>query len=359
MSAKGLADLLNSAPLPSAPACDSQLEPFIVFRTFCSNRRNRQLYAVCLMCHSIRSAHEELHTELRRPPGSLEAEAFEGLVAHIAAAFTPVTVDELVTCSRTKRRPPDDAVALTFDDGYADNLTTALPVLERHSVPATVYATTGFIDRTVAPVEYVLPSLLESQDAAELVVNGKRHAWDLTDENAKRACWRFLYRHLIAARADEREKILASCFAHASVRQETCDWFLDWKGLKTLAASPLITVGAHSVSHPDLTQLRRSAAKEEIEQSQRMLNDHLGHSVTHFAYPYGKRDRSTKRAVRRSGFCSAVLADGGGIDHRSADPFAIPRLEVKDSSFILEANSLCQIQEQLRNRASRQSPAIQ
>src|SRR5262245_29255477 len=57
-----------------------------------------------------------------------------------------------------------EGACLTFDDGYRDNLTTLLPILEQHNVPATIFVTTGFIDRTALPLEYCLAYALEHRD---------------------------------------------------------------------------------------------------------------------------------------------------------------------------------------------------
>ena len=122
------------------------------------------------------------------------------------------------------------------------------------------------------------------------------------------------------------------------------DELLGWAGLESLMRSShrlvsvdeakqlptsLIEVGAHTVTHPPLPELALSAQAEEIRQSKRILEELLGRSVTHFAYPHGHHEPDTVSLVLESGF-SAACTTASGMVTKHSDCLALPRVQVLD-----------------------------
>lgn len=184
-------------------------------------------------------------------------------------ALRPLRLRDAAAALRAGR--PLRGFAVTFDDGYADNL-DVLPILEELEIPATLFVTTGF---------------LGSQEP---------FAWDLE--------------------LPERER------GRGLTAYE----------LARLAASPLVELGAHTVSHPRLAELPVEEQRREIAAGRDRLEQLVGAPVRGFAYPFGKLadfSAETVAVVRELGFEFACTTETGRVGRRS-DPWAMPRVRAGD-----------------------------
>jgi peptidoglycan/xylan/chitin deacetylase (PgdA/CDA1 family) len=153
-------------------------------------------------------------------------------------------------------------VVLTFDDGYADNFWNAWPVLQQYRLPATIFVATGLID---------------------------------SDRRMSR---------YIGGGAGDR--------------------MMTWVEVRELAASGLIEIGAHTVSHRELPGLPEAEAGEEIVASRRMLEERLQRTSASFAYPRGAVNETVRELVARAGFETACTVRGG-INQRGMDRLMLCR----------------------------------
>ncbi len=173
----------------------------------------------------------------------------------------------------TSALPPKPTV-IFFDDGFRDILTTAAPILEARALPATVFPTTGLIDRT------------------HLLFSMRARLAGLAEHRIRQLKKRPL---------DEREAALAG----ARTNPADLDVFLDWNDLRRLAAAGF-EIGAHGVSHLPLPECGPDRAEVEIGESAARVERELGVRPTAFSYPHGRYDGRTVDAVRRAGFKVAV-----------------------------------------------------
>lgn len=179
-------------------------------------------------------------------------------------AYTPLTVSQLVqACRDGAAALPAKPVVLTFDDAFLDFYTAALPVLQRYGLPATLYIPTRYVNRTSRWMQ----------------------------------------------RIGEGSRPL-----------------LSWQQLQEVSRSG-IECGAHSHSHPQLDLLPVARAKQEIFQSKRILEEHLGQAIASFAYPHGYHTTAVRQLVRLAGYSSAC-AVGYALSTETTDPFALTRLLV-------------------------------
>jgi len=226
-------------------------------------------------------------------------------------------------------------VAISFDDGYADALYAARPLLERHAAPATVFVTTGGlldgrpfwwdeIDALLSGA-HVLPERLE------LRIRGSLHRFELGGPDARERLSRALHRLLGALEGEERRESLEALRAWAGVEQPVaaCDRALEREELGRLAAGDLVEIGAHTVSHPRLPALAAAAQEREIRGSHDFLAELLGRRPTSFAYPHGLSQALTRRIVRETGFAKACTS-APGVVRRGTDPLRLPRVEAPD-----------------------------
>jgi peptidoglycan/xylan/chitin deacetylase (PgdA/CDA1 family) len=288
-------------------------------------------------------------------------EHFAEHTALIAESYEPARLRDLVAALRTGE-PPPRAVAITFDDGYADNLGEAKPVLESNRVPATVFVVSGWIggDRPFwwdeLEVLLLLPGRLPP--VLELEVGTEILRWELGEDAvytpeaaAARSGWtvldghnpgprQLIYRELSARlrRLEEtaRERVLDSLRSVGERNDETDGELarpLTLHELRRLAAGDLVDIGAHTVTHPTLSKLAPDMQREEIIGSRLQLESALGRPVASFAYPYGGArdfDQTTALIVRDAGFDHACANVASRLE-RGTDVYRLPRVLVRDS----------------------------
>jgi peptidoglycan/xylan/chitin deacetylase (PgdA/CDA1 family) len=228
------------------------------------------------------------------------------------------------------RKPSGRFVALTFDDGYRDNLVHALPVLQAHAAPFTIFVTTGFADRTATLWWSDLEEALER--LPDLEFDGKR--FPLGEARRKQAAFDAVMASLRSRPGPDLLDAINSLALKAGVNSaERVDRFcLDWDEIRALDKLDLCTVAAHTLTHPMLALHDRATALEETVGSKRRLEHMLGRPVQHFAYPVGDAVAAGPREfemARETGFATAVTTRPGMLFPEHVDHLhALPRLSV-------------------------------
>ena len=229
------------------------------------------------------------------------------------------------------------ALAVTFDDGYADNWLQALPILEDTGVPATFFVSTGPIAGGTQFWWHQLEQIIlgEEPSPAGIALDGcgRRGRWPTGNPEERLICYRELAVLMKDADCRQRADWLAQ-LCRQTARAPSADRHraLTVDELRLLAGSELVTIGAHTVSHSRLAMLSAEAQQEEITASKKQLESWLDREVATFSYPYGKRSDYNRQSValcRQAGF-RKVAANFPGQAHRWSDPFQIPRLLVRN-----------------------------
>jgi peptidoglycan/xylan/chitin deacetylase (PgdA/CDA1 family) len=228
--------------------------------------------------------------------------------------------------------------AVTFDDGYRDNLTAAMPALKRAGVPATVFVTTGTIGSgrefwwdTLSRVFLETPKL-----PARLNVRLADQPWsrelgiDPDMQTRLRAMDDFRAR-LMSLAADDIAQAVSDIAAEAGVdpRGDARDHPMDLDELRLMASSGQVEIGGHTRTHAALTLVPPEVAQREIAEGRRDLREWTGMPVDSFAAPFGMQNKSVAEAIRAAGFARACLV-WTGVVTKWTDPFAIPRIHVPD-----------------------------
>lgn len=219
-------------------------------------------------------------------------------------------------------------VAVTFDDGYADNLEVALPVLERFGIPATVFVAPGFLDGglmfndAITEIFRQAPAGLFDLQAFGL------GCWQLDDWPSRRHAANKVTMQIKYQTLAERQSLIGKLAQHADAALPGT-LMLSSEQLRRLNHSDLIDIGAHTVHHPILAQLDDAAAETEIRDSKAQLERLLGESVELFAYPNGKpgNDYLPQHVlqVKHAGFRYAV-STSEGVARMQNSWFETPRL---------------------------------
>ena len=232
---------------------------------------------------------------------------------------------------------PSRGIVVTFDDGYADNLREARPLLEQYDVPATVFVTSGLLGGVNEcwwdALSRMLLTARTPSAPLRLTIAGKTHVLRAERGHTR---LRTVHRLLRAMDDERRAEALRQIGAWAEVElvRVAVHRCLSAAELKELAASPVIDVGAHTSTHPALSDLPAARARRELVDSKDELERILGRPVTSCAYPYGlASDYSdeTLSLTREAGYRCACTAIPDVVWRRT-DPFQLPRLWVGDWS---------------------------
>lgn len=229
-------------------------------------------------------------------------------------------------------------IAITFDDGYADNWREACPILGDAGLPATFFITARRIgDRTEVWWDRLEQIVLGCESAAECIdvsIDGRRLWADVRSRSARERAHLALYWRLRGLRPSAIEPILVEVAEQLGVRPDHRDahrW-MTADELRALSATPGVGVGAHTLTHPMLTALPADDQWQEIDGSRQELGQLLNKPVRLFSYPFGGSeafDQLTAELVRKSGYTLACTGTGG-LARPEHYPFLIPRNVVGD-----------------------------
>ena len=278
-----------------------------------------------LIYHRVLPYRDELH------PSIPVLEEFSWQMEILARHFNPLSLSDALLMM-DEGRLPERAACVTFDDGYADNESVALPVLQKWGVPATVFVATGFLNggrmwndtvtesiRSLAGNSldleelglgrYSLATIFEQREALNEVLTTIKH-WSPDD--------RIQAVNIIESKADRLPVNLM--MTENQVRS------LDKNGIE---------IGGHTVSHPILATLDAKSAWNEIKQNKEELEILLGKPIRYFAYPNGRLGQDytlTQRdMVKRAGY-QAALSTHKGVVSAVGDRWQMARFTPWDKS---------------------------
>jgi len=260
--------------------------------------------------------------DVMRPDEPTVAE-FDWQMRFLRNNFHPLPLGEAIERLREGSLPPR-SVCVTFDDGYSDNETLALPILRKYEIPATVFVSTGFLNGGRMWNDTVIESVRSiAGDTLDLRELGLP-CFDFTREGKAEIATSIL--HAIKHR-DPQERLSLVQKIASSVGNLPDDLMMNDSQVQALHREG-VAIGAHTVTHPILGRVSREAALEEIRESKACLENLLQSEVDLFAYPNGRPgdDYTSEHRdiVEGLGFKAAVSTHWG-VAVAESDPYQIPR----------------------------------
>jgi peptidoglycan/xylan/chitin deacetylase (PgdA/CDA1 family) len=258
-------------------------------------------------------------------PDAVCAEEFDWQLAVLNRWFAVLSLREAAARLRNGTLPVR-AACITFDDGYADNATVALPCLRRRGLSATFFVATAFIDGgrmwNDSVIETVRRVRGDTLDARSLGLG----MLSVSSIDLRRQAIASLLAAIKYLPPEERQGRVDELGAQASGELPP-DLMMTAEQVRYLHASGM-DVGAHTVSHPILASLDSDRAGKEIHECKNQLEAITGARVSLFAYPNGKPGRDYRAEhvdmVKRLGF-EAAVSTAWGVAHAASDPFQLPR----------------------------------
>ena len=284
------------------------------------------------MLHHVRPQRDDAfqpNRHLEITPDFLRA-----MLGHLRArGIDIVTIDE-VHQRLIERNFKHRFACFTLDDGYRDNRDHALPVMREYEAPFTVYVTSDFAAGSGRLWWAALELTIAKADAIEVTMGGVATRLDASTPQAKQAAFDRLHDWLrTLPEHDLQREIAALCARHgidqAAICREHC---MSWDELKSFAADPLVTIGAHSTTHCNLAQQSETVARDELTLGRARIEESLQRPAIHLAYPYGDKLAAGPREftlARAAGFKTAVTTRPGMVFPESADHMtALPRVSL-------------------------------
>jgi len=257
---------------------------------------------------------------------------FEQHVAYLTRAYSVLRLEDAVQALAQGKPLPSNAVAITFDDGYADNLGAA-HTLAAHGASATFYVTAGCMagGQPFWPVELRFLVRDIPEPCVTLSAGSLRLEIDVSCEAARAAAVRILTKtfksHPIPVRESLREQLRAK--ARGTEPQRV---MLTWDEVREMHALGM-TIGSHTMTHPNLPNAGLAAAREELVSSRECLQQQIGAPVTMFSYPNGGADRyltsEVQGAVRDAGYVAATTSRNA-FAGRHSNLYGLERIQVKE-----------------------------
>jgi peptidoglycan/xylan/chitin deacetylase (PgdA/CDA1 family) len=255
--------------------------------------------------------------------------AFEAQMRYLRRHYRVLPLEDIASLLSTEKPLKEPVAAVTFDDGYRDNYTSAFPVLARYGIPATVFLATGFIGGDRAfwwdEVGVVVAAALAGRwSTGEF---GALSTETPIDRERTRVS---VFQRIKESPAGERAQLIAAlgdALGTGTPQELGQNLILSWDEVREMHEAG-ISMGAHTVSHPILSRIPPGLARAEILGSKEAIEHRLGTPVASFSYPNGKAedyDAAAVAAVRDAGFAAAVTTIPGSA-RTGCSPVELPRV---------------------------------
>ncbi len=283
-----------------------------------------------------------LHNVSPEPPRSFEPNRIlrvrprfleEVILQTLEAGFDIVSLDEVHwrLCEGEFERP---FACFTFDDGYRDNLEYAYPIFRKYDLPMAVYVPSDYADGAGDLWWLALEKVVAEVDALRVRMDGALRTFSAASPAEKARAFHRIYWWLRRLDEDDARQVVRElCRGIGFNPDELCaERILDWEGLRTLAGTPQVTIGAHGRGHYALAKLPLARARQEMEGDLDRLERELGRRPEHFSFPYGDPTSAGPREfelARELGLKTAVTTRKGVVYAEHCDHLtALPRVSL-------------------------------
>jgi len=272
-----------------------------------------------LIFHRVNAVRDEIF------PNEMYAAAFRERMRWVRRWFDVLPLEDAVA-GLSRGTLPARALSITFDDGYADNATVALPILRELDLHATFFVATGFLDGGTMFNDDVIEAVRQARGSALDLSDLELGSYPLATPEQRKAAIGHVLAQLKYLPQQERQARVDAIVELAGAPRRR-DLMMTSEQVRELAQAGM-GIGGHTITHPILAKLDVGAATREIGGGREFLEGLLRQPVRLFAYPNGRPDtdygRAHARIVKELGFSAAVSTSSGAA--RAGDsPYELPR----------------------------------
>lgn len=287
-----------------------------------------------LLYHGVTDAHSE---GIENYSGKhCSREEFVKQMAFLKANCNLLSMDDVVNHYKAKKPFPKNSAAVTFDDGFKNNFTVAVPVLDNFRIPAAFYLSTGFIGtEKMFWVDIMEDCINRSKKRRiELDISARRKKFLLATAKQRIQALEAVKKYCKQAGNEKKDVVVRSVIAATGIRPSvhSAENYrkMSWDDAAEISANPLFTVGGHTQNHTILSSLSVDAMKREISVSIRELKKRLGSKVRHYSYPEGQKNHYNENTIAYLKKCGIVCCPSAidGVNTFKDDLFHLKRIMV-------------------------------
>ncbi|MCL9781555.1 polysaccharide deacetylase family protein [Vibrio sp. S4M6] len=232
----------------------------------------------------------------------IAANAFDDQMRILHNHCNVLTIDDVVTLTREKKDWPENAVVVTFDDGFRNNLQCAAPILEKYNIPATFYICAGMVGTDqmfwVDEIEDCINRTLHSTITITL---DKKRYFELTSPEAKISAIESIKQFCKRSTSVTKNRVLADLTLASditpNVKHSANYQMMSWDELIELNSNPLFTIGGHTLYHDIMSSRPVEEMTQDVKETLSLLEQKLGHPIRHFAYPEGQAHHYSEEVI--------------------------------------------------------------
>ena len=251
---------------------------------------------------------------------------FEKQIKTLKSKYSLVSIDDFIKNLENNKKI--FMVNITFDDGYKDNLTYALPILEKYKVPASIYITTRFLEKNVSMWWYEIKKIINNKKNLNFTYGNKNYNFKLETKKQKLLAFNIIKKLFTELKFENQVDLLEE-ISEKNKRENYSKICLNADEVVSLNKNSLITLGSHSHTHLNMKVLDEKEIINEVLKSSKIFENLTNKKVKHFAYPFGMKEHASLREyniIKNLEFNSAVT--GQVLPIKSYNLFSLPRIYV-------------------------------
>ncbi len=265
----------------------------------------------------------------------IPADDFAHQMQTIRRHCTVLSMDDIVELTLSGKPFPARAVAVSFDDGFANNCTVAAPILDDLKVPAVFYISSGIVNTTLMFWVDELEACLNLTQASNIALAlDTPRTFSLAAREDRIAALETIKQFCKRSPSAVKNRVLAELKTATGVAPavEQADNYrkITWDQMRTMAENPLFTLGGHSLYHDILSELPPEQMMRDVNLSIDLLNYHLDRPIEHYSYPEGQAHHYNDAVIdvlkQRGIVCSPSAIHG--LNSAGTDLFHLKRVMV-------------------------------
>lgn len=264
---------------------------------------------------------------------------FKSQVKHLKQHYNIISIDLLHEYCSTGKIVPNNAIILTMDDGYESNYSLAYPFLKKEGIPFSIFVSTKFIDTGELLWADRLEVAIWKFSGTTLSIrlgDGRLLDYNLSNEVEKEKAAMTIKNELKTLSFKNRDNVISQIEQTASISPQKnlntskLQSPLSWDQIQELANDPLVSIGSHSVTHPNLTTCSDEELAYELTESKHRLEEKIGRNkfCPVFCYPGGAYDKRVKKFVENAGYSSALTIQGKSNPNDFSSRYDLKRLGI-------------------------------
>ena len=265
----------------------------------------------------------------------ISAQEFEEHIKHISENCNVLSMDDIVELHKNNQPYPDRAVAVTFDDGFENNHSVAVPILEKYNCPAVFYITAGIIETEIMFwVDKIEDCINRCQHDSINIQLDEMRSFDIRTNEEKIDAVNEIKSYCKKATSAEKNRVIDEVIAKSGITPAVRDTDnykkMSWQQVREIHEHQLFTIGGHSMYHDVLSSLPENELRKDIKDSIDLLSEKCGDQIVHYAYPEGQEEHYNQLVIdvlKENGvICSPSAISGVNQNPEEYDLFNLRRI---------------------------------